>query len=61
MCDDYRLSTQTAWTSVHYFDRYLASRGKMPIERDEAELISLTCVFVAAKFGERQSPVVAAA
>ena len=57
VCDDYRLATQTAWTSVHYFDRYLAARGAVPIERDEAELISLTCVFVAAKFMERQSPV----
>ena len=57
VCDDYRLSTQTAWTAVHYFDRYLAARGPVAIERDEAELISLTCVFLAAKFIERQSPV----
>ena len=57
MCDDYSLSPQTAWTAVHYFDRYLAARGQAPIERDEAELISLTCVFLAAKFFERQSPV----
>ena len=57
VCDDYSLSPQTAWTAVHYFDRYLAARGQSPIERDEAELISLTCVFLAAKFFERQSPV----
>ena len=57
VCDDYRLTSQTAWTAVHYFDRYLAARGAVPIERDEAELVSLTCVFVAAKYVERQSPV----
>ena len=57
MCEDYRLSTQTAWTAMHYFDRYLISRGPKPIERNEAELISLTCVLLAAKFVERQSPV----
>lgn len=42
---------------MHYFDRYLISRGPTPIERNEAELISLTCVLLAAKFVERQSPV----
>ena len=50
VCDDYRLSTQTAWTAVHYFDRYMSARGNTPIDRDEAELISLTCVFLAAKY-----------
>lgn len=42
---------------MNYFDRYLGSRGPKPIERNEAELISLTCVLLAAKFVERQSPV----
>ena len=56
VCDDYRLSTQTAWTAMSYFDRYLGSRGPAPIERNEAELISLTCILLAAKLLERQSP-----
>jgi hypothetical protein len=42
---------------MHYFDRYLVSRGPKSIERNEAELVSLTCVLLAAKFIERQSPV----
>ena len=42
---------------MHYFDRYLVARGPTSIERNEAELVSLTCVLLAAKFVERQSPV----
>lgn len=42
---------------MNYFDRYLAARGRVAIERDQAELISLTCVMLAAKFVDRQSPV----
>ena len=57
MCDDYKLSRQTSWTAMHYFDRYLCARGEKPIERNEAELVSLTCVLIAAKFVERHSPV----
>lgn len=57
VCEDYRLSAQTSWTAMHYFDRYLGWRGATPIERNEAELISLTCILLAAKFLERHSPV----
>ena len=39
-----------------YFDRYMAARGPTPVARNEAELISLASVLVAAKFLERQSP-----
>lgn len=57
VCDDYRLSPQSAWTAMNYFDRYLGARGAFPVERNEAELVSLTCLLLAAKFLERQSPV----
>ena len=56
VCDDYHLSAQTAWTAMSYFDRYMGQRGCKPVERNEAELISLTCVLIAAKFLEKQSP-----
>lgn len=39
-----------------YFDRYMQARGPTAVLRNEAELISLTAVLVAAKFLERQSP-----
>lgn len=58
VCEDYELSTQTAWTAMNYFDRYLSARGSVPIERNEAELISLTCVLLAAKFIENRSPAI---
>jgi hypothetical protein len=57
VCDDYRLSHQTAWAAMYYFDRYLCHRGTRAIDRKEAELISLTCILIAAKFFENQSPV----
>ena len=56
VCSDYRLSPLTSYNAMMYFDRYMGARGVRAIERTEAELISLTCVLIAAKFIERRSP-----
>ena len=56
VCSDYRLTPLTSYNAMIYFDRYMAARGVRAIERTEAELISLTCVLIAAKFIERRSP-----
>ena len=49
VCTDYRLTPLTSYTAMIYFDRYMAARGVRAIDRTEAELISLTCVLIAAK------------
>ena len=58
ICGEYNFSPLTSYNAVIYFDRYMATRGVRPIERDEAELIALTCVLISAKFIERRVPMI---
>mmetsp|Transcript_9184 Transcript_9184/g.23479 ORF Transcript_9184/g.23479 Transcript_9184/m.23479 type:complete len:360 (+) Transcript_9184:44-1123(+) len=54
VCEDYGFAGQTAWTAVNYFDRFLGKAIQTPKRR--IELVSLSCLLVAAKFLECRSP-----
>jgi len=54
LCEDYRFNGQTAWAAVNLFDRYLSKAVDTP--RKQIELISLSCLLLAAKFFECRSP-----
>mmetsp|Transcript_76122 Transcript_76122/g.202223 ORF Transcript_76122/g.202223 Transcript_76122/m.202223 type:complete len:302 (+) Transcript_76122:48-953(+) len=58
VAEDFGLNSQTAALAINYFDRYCSAlvADELPIPRERVQLISMTCLMLASKFFDRQTP-----
>ena len=53
VAEDFRLVTETLYLAISYMDRFLSVRA---IDREELQLLGITCLYIAAKYEEIQPP-----
>jgi cyclin-A len=55
VAEDFKLATETLYLSVGYVDRFLSCRR---IEREELQLLGVTCLLIASKYEEINPPLI---
>jgi cyclin-A len=55
VADDFRLSTETLYLAIAHMDRFLSLRR---IEKDELQLLGVTCLLIASKYEEINPPAI---
>ena len=57
VAQEYKLVSETLYLSVSYVDRYLSA---VPVQRNQLQLVGVTCMLLASKYEEIYAPQVSA-